>query len=114
MFEVTKEGIHFDLTKNDDQLDIKLLIDFKKGYHIKQGIHDDTYQNAMKLVFKKHKIFSTHFVHFGRGIGPIEMELKQMEHQYIKNLGNWKPDTQDEFYQDNIHIKIMKATEGAS
>ena len=46
----------------------------------------------MKFVFKKLKILSTHCVHFGRGIGPIEMELKKMEPQYIKNIGSWKPD----------------------
>ena len=68
----------------------------------------------MKLVFKKLKVFSTHFVHFGRGIGPIYMELKQMEPQYIKNVGNWKPDTQDECYSDKMHIKIMKVMKGAS
>ena len=52
----------------------------------------------MKVVFKKLNIFSTNFVHFGSGIGPIEMERKQMEPQYIKNIGNWKPDTQYECY----------------
>ena len=56
------------LTKNDDWFDIKLLIHLKKGCDIKQFIHDETYQNAMIPVFKKLKIFSTHFVHFGRGI----------------------------------------------
>ena len=68
----------------------------------------------MKLVFKKLKIFSTHFLHFVRGIGPIEMELKHMEHQYIKNLGNWKQETQYESYLDNTPINIMKVMEGAS
>ena len=42
----------------------------------------------MKVVFNKLKIFSTNFVHFGRGIVPIEMELKQVETQKIKNIGN--------------------------
>ena len=42
----------------------------------------------------KAKIFSTHFVNFGCGIGPIEMECKKREPQYINNLGDWKPDTQ--------------------
>ena len=90
---MTKEDKHFDLTKNDDWFDIKLLFDGKKGCDIKQCIQDETYQNEMKLVFKKLMIFSTHCVQFGRGIGPIEMKLKQMEPQYINNLGNWKPDT---------------------
>ena len=52
-------------------------------------------QNSMKLLFNKLKIFSTRCVHFGRVIGPIEMELKQMEPQHINNLGNWKPDNQN-------------------
>ena len=89
---MTKEGIHFDLTKNDDWFDIKLLTDCK----IKQCIQDDTYQNAMKLVFKKLNIFSTHFVQIGRGIGPVEIEFKQIKHQYINNIGKWKQYTQDE------------------
>ena len=68
----------------------------------------------MKFVFKKIKIFSTHFVHFGRGIEPIEIELKKMEPQYIKNLGNGKPDTQDECYSAKIPIKIIQVMAGAS
>ena len=62
----------------------------------------------MKIVLKKLKIFSTHFLHFGRGIGPFEMELNKMEPQYIKDLGNWKPDTQYECYLAKITINIMK------
>ena len=50
----------------------------------------------MKFVFNKIKIFSTHFVHFGRGIGPIEIDFTHMEPQYINNLVNWKPYTQCE------------------
>ena len=37
-----------------------------------------------------------------------------MEPQYIKNIGNWKPDSQDECYSDNMPINIMKVMEGAS
>ena len=59
--------------KIDDWFEIKLLIDCKKVCDIKQCIQDETYQNATKIVFKKLKIFSNHFVHFGRGIGPNGM-----------------------------------------
>ena len=31
----------------------------------------------MRLVFNKLKICRTHFLHFGHGIGPIEMEFKK-------------------------------------
>ena len=68
----------------------------------------------MKLVFNMINIFSTHVVHFGRGIGPIETKLKKMKPQYIKNIGNWKPDTKYECYLDNIPIKIMELMTGAS
>ena len=67
----------------------------------------------MKIVSKKFKISSTHFLHFGRGIGPVEMELKQMIPQYIKDIGNWKPDTQDECYSANMPTKIMKVMKRA-
>ena len=93
---MNKEDIYFDLTKNDDWFDIKLLIDCKQGCDIKQRIQDEPYQNPMKLLFKKPNIFSTYFVHFGRGIGTISIELNKIELQYIKHLGNWKPETQDE------------------
>ena len=95
---MTKEDINFDLTKNDDWFDIKLLIDSKKLCDIKKFIQDETYRNAMKLLFKKLNIFSNHFLHFGRGIGPVEMKLKQMEPHYINNICNWVPDTQYELY----------------
>ena len=37
-----------------------------------------------------------------------------MEPQYIKNIGNWKPDTQGEFYLANMPIKIMEVMPGTS
>ena len=42
------------------------------------------------------------------------MELKKMEPHYIKNLGNWKPDTQYECYLAKMTIKIIKIMAGAS
>ena len=42
------------------------------------------------------------------------MEIKQVETQYIKNIGNCKLDTQDEWYQANLSINIMKVMSGAS
>ena len=82
-----------------------MLIDCNKGYDNKQYIKDETYKNAMEATSNKLKIFSTHFVHFGCGIGLFEMELKQVEPQYIKNIGNWKPETQDGYYSSNRPIK---------
>ena len=37
-----------------------------------------------------------------------------MEPQYINNIGNWKPETQDECYLDKMPTKIMKVTSVAS
>ena len=102
------------IDKNDDWFDIKLLIDCNKWRDNKQCIKDDTYQDATEVVSKKFNIFSTNFVHFGRGIGPIETEVKKMEPQYIKNIGNCKLDTQYECYSDNMPIKITKVMTGAS
>ena len=68
----------------------------------------------MKILFKKLNIPGTHILHFGCGIGPIGMELKQMEPQYIKNIGNWKSYTQDAFYLYKMPINIMKVMLGAS
>ena len=57
-------------------------------------IKNETYRNAMKVVFNKLNIFSTHFVHFGCVIVTIETEIKQVEPQYMNNLGGRKPYTQ--------------------
>ena len=105
---MTKEDIHFDLTSNDDLFEIKLLIDCNKRCDNKQFVKNKTYQNAKKFVFNKLNIISTHLVHFVHGIGPIVMELKQAEPQYIKNIDICKPDTQEECYSANILINIMK------
>ena len=47
LFEVVKEDIHFDLTKNNYYFDIKLQIDCIKGCDIKQCIQYETYQNEI-------------------------------------------------------------------
>ena len=75
---MNKSDIHFDLTLNYDCFDIKLLIGCNKLCDNKQFIQYETYQNSMKFLFNKLKIFSTPFVQFGRGIGPIEMEFKKI------------------------------------
>ena len=42
------------------------------------------------------------------------MELQKIEPHYIKNNGNWKPDTQYKCYLYKMPIKILKAMSGAS
>ena len=71
MFEVNKEDTYFDMKKNYDWFDIKLLIYCKKVCDNEQCIYYETYRNEMKVVFNKLNIFSTNFVHFGHGIGTI-------------------------------------------
>ena len=110
---MTKEDIHLDLKK--------MIISFKSNYKC-IAIKDVRSNNAfmmipiekMELVFNKLNILSTHFVHFGCGIGPFETELQKMEPRYINNICNWKPDTQHELYLDNMPINIMKVTVGDS
>ena len=73
---MTKGDIHFDLTKNDDWFDIKLLIHWKKGCDKKHCIKDKTYLKEIKIVFNRLNIFNNNFVHVGLGIGPIKTEIK--------------------------------------
>ena len=42
------------------------------------------------------------------------MNFKQVEPHYIKNFGNWKPDTQDVLYSANIPINNTKEMLGTS
>ena len=70
---MTKEDMHFVLTKGDDWFDIKLLIGCNKVCDIKQCIQDETYLNSIKNLLKILNMFSTPFLHFGHEIGPIEM-----------------------------------------
>ena len=102
------------MIKNDDWFDIKLLIYCNKVCDNKKYIKHDSNQNSMKVLFNKLKIFSNCFVHFGRGIVPIELELKKVEPQYIKNIGNWKPYTQYECYLYNMPINILNIMTGSS
>ena len=42
------------------------------------------------------------------------MEPNLVEPKYIKNIGDWKPDNQDECYSAQMPINIMKVMAGDS
>lgn len=108
-FELTGEfdSIEYDLTDNKDWFDVKLLVD-AQGTDYKKSISNKTYADAMKAVLKQLGIASSHYVHFGRVVGAIELELLEMSSDEIRQLGNWDPSTQEKCYSSKLPMKGIR------
>ena len=51
-------------------------------------VTDQAYAKTMQSASKALGVMSKHFVHFGRGTGPIAYEMQKVDPQYIKMIDN--------------------------
>jgi hypothetical protein len=72
-----------DFTENKDWFDVKLLTD-SRGSGNTIVLQDQNY--AMKSIHEELSIFSKkkHYIHFGRNVGPIDLELQEIDQADIK------------------------------
>jgi hypothetical protein len=68
--------------------DIKILTDGTKK-ETKKELQKRTYTIPIKEVFKDLQIVSSHFGHWGRVSGPVELEFEEVSPEYIRILGEW-------------------------
>jgi hypothetical protein len=66
------------------------------------AVRDQNYVQAVKSVCKD-------FVNFGRGVGPIDLELQEVDASDIKRLGSWAADTQEAVHSCKLLLKQCAA-----
>jgi hypothetical protein len=84
------DGVRPNLSKNKDWYDIKILTDGTTQEN-KKELQKRTYTSAMKKIFKKLQIVSSHLGHWGRVSGPVELEFEEVSPEYIRILGECAP-----------------------
>ncbi len=73
---------------NKEWYDIKILTDGTRADTAKE-IQRRTYTDPIRKVFKKLSIVASHFGHWGRVSGPVELEFEEVSPEYIRILGEW-------------------------
>jgi hypothetical protein len=66
----------------------------------------------MKDACKNLKIHSKHFVHFGRSVGLVTGEFKELTGDELRNLGNWNVDTMEDVYSCKIPFQTLRVMAG--
>ena len=99
---------------NEDWFDIKVLVDLQNFAETKtKGITEKSYAGEMLKVLHHLGLPTHHQLHFGRFMGPLEMELlDEADNENIRILGNWDPKQQEKAYSSKLPMKAMKSKAG--
>lgn len=120
------DGVRPDFTKNEEWFRIKMMSDGKmdivevkagpdKGKKLPKNcvpLDNKTFFNQIAKMFKELGIQATHVSHWGRVAGPCFLELQELGPDFIEQLGNWDPNTQQKFYSSNIPLRAMRVMAG--
>lgn len=100
-----------DFTDNSTWFDIKLLVDCTSSSNSK-AMNSNIYARAIKEVLKELGIFTNHYLHIGRVLGPILAEFNEAPSGDIQCLGNWRPSMQQQRYSSKIPLGIIRTMAG--
>ena len=110
-FHFGSEAENINFQNNAEWFSIKLLID-TRGADNTKSLSDNAYYKCMKDACNTLGITSKHFVHFGRGAGPVRAELEELDGFNIADLGNWNVDTRRDVYSAKLPMKAMRVMAG--
>jgi hypothetical protein len=81
-----EDGVRPNFAENKEWYDIKILTDGTQT-ETKKHLQKRTYTEPIRKVFKGLQIVSSHFGHWGRVSGPVELEFEEVSPEYIQILG---------------------------
>ena len=87
-FHISREmddGNRPDFTKNEAWYNIKILTDGTRNNTKEMG--KQTYTDDVREIFRDLKIAASHFGHWGRVSGPVELEFNEVSPDLIRILG---------------------------
>jgi hypothetical protein len=116
-FMLTGELDQMDFTSNSKWFDTKLLIDLhppKQGQvaDYTKSLNYTSYTKWQERLFKRLGIHSNHWLHFGRVMGPLALQLEEVEDSTTQALGNWNPSVFDSRYSSKIPMKGLRVAAG--
>ena len=111
-FKLTKEWDTCpDFTVNSAWFRSKLLISGDKE-KTTTCMSNDSYGKGIRDVLKQLGLFSKHYVHIGRVLGPKLAEFAEVPAYIIRQLGNWEASIQEKHYSEKLPIEGMRAMGG--
>ena len=111
-FKLTKEWDTCpDFTVNSAWFRSKLLISGDKE-KTTTCMSNDSYGKGIRDVLKQLGLFSKHYIHIGRVLGPKLAEFAEVPAYIIRQLGNWEASIQEKHYSEKLPIEGMRAMGG--
>jgi hypothetical protein len=83
------DGVRPNFANNKEWYDVKILTDGTQKEPTKM-LQKRTYTEPIRKVFKQLQIVSSHFGHWGRVSGPVELEFEEVSPEYIRILGEYR------------------------
>ena len=112
-FHITEEFTGWsvnDWFDNKLWFDIKLLVDAHGARpDFEKSMTNVTYGRAIKQVLRELRLPSTHYVHLGRKLGALDLELLGIPGQDIDDLGNWNRTIRLQSYSGKIPMNPIMA-----
>ena len=71
-----------------------------------------SYVNQIRKCFQDLRIVASHFGHWGRISGPVQLEFAEIEAELIRLLGNWDAKIQETRYSSKIPVKALRVMAG--
>jgi hypothetical protein len=94
---------------NERWFDIKLLVDVHGSSDFNKPMTNVSYGKAVKTVLKELAVPSSKFVHIGRKLGALDLELLGIPGEDIDNLGNWNRTIRLQSYSGNVPMNPIMA-----
>ena len=66
-----------------------------------------SYVNQIRKCFQDLRIIASHFGHWGRVSGPVQLEFAEVKADLIRLLGNWDAKIQKTRYSSKIPMKAL-------
>jgi hypothetical protein len=97
-----------DFTVNS-MFDMKLMADHSG---VVKTLHKNYYVSPICKCFNDLWIFASHYGHWGRAAGPVQLELSELDNELIRILGNWDAKVQETRYSSKIPVKALQVMGG--
>lgn len=100
-----------DFTQNSTWFKYKLLVNGERvslSEDKTEEINNDAYSKDIKKILKKKNIPEDHCAHLGRILGATTLQIKEVEDEGIRQIGNWQTTVRDLAYSTKLPLATMR------
>jgi hypothetical protein len=105
-----EDGVRPDFCNNSEWFRMKLMTDGTLDNT--RELQKTSYVNQIRKCFQELRIIASHYGHWGRVSGPIQLEFAEVDPELIRLLGNWDAKIQEQRYSSKIPMKALRVMAG--